>query len=106
MIRVEPVRLGADTVISIECQLPKTTLLVIQTNTGYIMCGALDIGLLRNKLQDRGILAARAVGVRTMEQLWDGTVESCTQAAENIGIDAGMPVREAVMRMLDAERTD
>ncbi|MCL6453598.1 MAG: DUF1805 domain-containing protein [Alicyclobacillus sp.] len=105
MIRVEPLHLDGDTVISIECQLPKTTLLILQTQTGYIMCGALDISLLREKLQHRGIIAARAVGVRTMDELWNGRIESCTQAAEAIGIGAGMPVQEALRRILNAERS-
>jgi len=104
MIKIEPVQLGTDTVVSIECQIPKTTLLVLQTKTGYIMCGALDVGLLREKLQDRGIIAARAVGVRTMDDLWNGAIESCTQAAEGLGIQPGMAVQEALRRMLDAER--
>ena len=33
------------------------------------MCGALDVGLLNEKLKDRKIIAGRAVGVRTIDQL-------------------------------------
>ena len=42
--------------------LPKTTLLTISNEHGYIMCGALDVGLLNEKLADRKIIAGRAVG--------------------------------------------
>lgn len=104
MIRVEPYTLGTDTVMAIEVQLPKTTLLVLQTKTGYVMCGALDVGLLREKLASRGIIGARAVGVRTMDDLWNGNIESCTQAAEALGIEPGMSVQDALKRMLDNER--
>ncbi|SEF94935.1 hypothetical protein SAMN02799616_01549 [Paenibacillus sp. UNC499MF] len=44
MMKVEPVELDGNTAIAIEVKLPKTTLLVVTTDKGYIMCGALDIG--------------------------------------------------------------
>ncbi|MCL6515430.1 DUF1805 domain-containing protein [Alicyclobacillus sp.] len=102
MVNMHPVRIGDVTAVAIEVRLPKTNLLAVTTGRGYVMCGALDIQLLRDKLADRGIVAARAVGVRTIEELIDGTVESCTQAAEAMGIQPGMPVREAVRRMVEA----
>lgn len=67
------------------------------------MCGALDVELLRTKLASRGILAARAVGVKTMEELLAGTVESCTQEAEARGIHEGMPIQEALIRMVSSD---
>ena len=100
MVKVEPRWIDAYPVIAVEVQLPKTTLLVLQSNHGYIMCGALDIQLLRDKLAHRGILAARAIGVRTLDELMDGTIESCTQAAESIGIVPGMPVQDAMLRII------
>ncbi|QSO54195.1 DUF1805 domain-containing protein [Alicyclobacillus curvatus] len=104
MLKVEPRKIGDDTVVSVEVKLPKTNLLVLATQTGYVMCGALDVGLLRTKLRERGVIAARAVGVRTMDDLWNGSIESCTQAAEAIGVHAGMPVQEALAKMIEAER--
>lgn len=67
------------------------------------MCGALDIDLLRTQLANRGIIAARAVGVRTIDDLLGGTVESCTQPAELLGIRSGMPIRDALVLMKLAE---
>lgn len=103
MVKVEPVWIGQYPVTSIEVKLPKTNLLILQTANGYVMCGALDIVLLREKLTDRGILAARAVGVKTMDELINGQVESCTQPAEALGIHTGMNVREALLRMIENE---
>jgi uncharacterized protein YunC (DUF1805 family) len=40
MMRVEPILLEGHTAIAIEVKLPKTTLLVVTTDKGYIMCGA------------------------------------------------------------------
>ncbi|WP_067932056.1 YunC family protein [Alicyclobacillus kakegawensis] len=99
MIHVAPLFLDDCAFIQIEVQLPKTNLLVIQCEQGYVMCGALDIRLLRERLASRNIVAARAIGVRTLDELLHGQVESCTQAAESLGITAGMPIREALLRM-------
>jgi uncharacterized protein YunC (DUF1805 family) len=104
VVRVEPRKLGDDTVMAIEVKLPKTNLLVFATETGYVMCGALDVSLLRSKLKQRGIIAARAVGVKTLDELWNGTVESCTQAAEALGISAGTRIQDALKIMIEAER--
>ncbi|WP_029423272.1 YunC family protein [Alicyclobacillus macrosporangiidus] len=101
MVKVQPVWIGDHAAVAIEVDLPKTNLLVITTDHGYVMCGALDIQLLRERLADRGIVAARAVGVRTLDELVNGTVESCTQAAESLGIRPGMSVRDALLRMME-----
>jgi uncharacterized protein YunC (DUF1805 family) len=106
MVTVQPITLEGYTFIATHVKLPKTNLLVVQSNLGYVMCGALDIPLLREKLSDRGIIAARAVGVKTMEELIDGIVESCTQAAEGIGIVNGMPIKEALVKMAEYELQD
>ncbi len=75
MIRVEPFSIGDRTVIGIEIKLPKTNFLAFTTDKGYIMCGALDVQLLNEKLSERKIIAGRAVGVRTLEQLLDAPLE-------------------------------
>lgn len=98
-VEVHPISVDGESFMSVQVKLPKTTLLTIQCDNGYVMCGALDILLLRTKLADRGIVAARATGVRTMEELLNGTVESCTQAAETIGIEPGLPIKDALLKM-------
>jgi len=67
---------------------------------GYIMCGALDVGLLNDKLKERKIIAGRAVGVRTLEELLNAPLESVTDEAENLGIKIGMSGIEALQRMV------
>ena len=103
MLRVEPVSIGKHEAISIEVKLPKTTLLAVTTKIGYIMCGALDVHLLNTRLADRRIVAGRALGVRTIEDLLQAPLESVTAEAESLGIAAGMTGREAVRIMLEAE---
>ncbi|MFC7443239.1 YunC family protein [Laceyella putida] len=100
MIAMRPFEIDGHAVLGIEVKLPKTTLLVITTDKGYIMCGALDVGLLNERLRDREIIAARAVGVRTLEQLLEAPLESVTHTAEEYGITAGMTGREALLKMI------
>lgn len=100
MVTVEPITIGDHVLVGVEVKLPKTTLLTINTSRGYIMCGALDVGLLNEKLSDRKIIAARAVGVRTLSQLLEAPMESVTIEAKNLGIVPGMTGSEALLRML------
>lgn len=64
LIQLKPMTIESQTVIGIEVKLPKTTLIAITTDIGYIMCGALDVGLLNERLASRQIVAGRAVGVK------------------------------------------
>ncbi|SES91302.1 YunC family protein [Paenibacillus sp. NFR01] len=100
MVTLEPVQVGGHTLVGVEVKLPKTTLLSISTEKGYIMCGALDVGLLNATLADRRIIAGRAVGVRTLPQLLAAPLESVTLEAEKLGIVPGMTGAEALLLML------
>ncbi|RXZ84334.1 DUF1805 domain-containing protein [Paenibacillaceae bacterium] len=87
------------TVLGVEVKLPKTTLLTLSTDKGYIMCGALDVTLLNERLKERHIVAGRAVGVRTLDELLEAPLESITHAAADLGITPGMSGREALRLM-------
>ncbi|SEM62288.1 Uncharacterized protein YunC, DUF1805 family [Mesobacillus persicus] len=100
MIEMTPIELNGHTFLGISVRLPKTNLLVVTSDKGYIMCGALDVALLNEKLKDRKVLAGRAVGVKTIEQLIEAPLESVTIEAENLGITAGMSGKEALKRMV------
>jgi len=100
MVTMEPISVGGHMLVGVEVKLPKTTLLTISTSRGYIMCGALDIGLLNDRLGDRKIIAGRAVGVRTLKELLESPLESVTSEAAALGIVPGMPGHEALLKML------
>lgn len=100
MVNMEPIVIDNRTFIAVSVKLPKTNLLAVMSDKGYIMCGALDVGLLNEKLSDRGILAGRAVGVRTIEQLLEAPLESVTVGAESLGITAGTIGKEALLKMI------
>ncbi|GIP27885.1 hypothetical protein J23TS9_30150 [Paenibacillus sp. J23TS9] len=100
MVTMEPIPVGEHTLVGVEVKLPKTTLLTISTSRGYIMCGALDVGLLNDRLGDRKIIAGRAVGVKTLKELLEAPLESVTMEAAVLGITPGMPGYEALLKML------
>ncbi|KGE18510.1 YunC family protein [Paenibacillus wynnii] len=100
MVTLEPIVVGDHIFLGVEVKLPKTTLLTISTSKGYIMCGALDVGLLNERLKERHIIAGRAVGVRTLPELLAAPLESVTLEAENLGILPGMTGADALLRMM------
>lgn len=100
MISAKPIQIGDRTVMGITVELPKTTLVIVTTDKGYIMCGALDVALLNERLRARNIIAGRATGVRTLEDLLEAPLESVTHTAEEMGIVPGMKGSDAIVRML------
>ncbi|MGJ7920121.1 YunC family protein [Neobacillus sp. LXY-4] len=100
MIDLLPININGHSFVGVSVKLPKTNLLVVTSDKGYIMCGALDVGLLNEKLKDRKIIAGRAVGVKTIEELLNAPLESITYEAEALGITKGMIGREALLKML------
>ncbi|AMA71958.1 MULTISPECIES: YunC family protein [Aneurinibacillus] len=100
MIEMRPLLLNGHQVTAVSVQLPKTNLLIITTEKGYIMCGALDIALLNERLASRGIIAGRALDVRTIEQLLEAPLESVTTAAAEQGIVPGMKGKDAILAMM------
>ncbi|MBS4208518.1 DUF1805 domain-containing protein [Bacillus sp. FJAT-50079] len=100
MVSVTPIMIEGHTFIATSVSLPKTTLLTVSNDVGYIMCGALDVALLNDRLKDRKIIAGRAVGVKTIEQLLEAPLESVTTASEEIGITKGMIGKDALLKMV------
>jgi uncharacterized protein YunC (DUF1805 family) len=100
LIDLKPIEINGHTFLAVTVLLPKTTLLAVTSEKGYIMCGALDVSLLNEKLKDRKIIAGRAVGVRTIEQLLDAPLESVTWEAEELGIYQGMIGKDALLKMI------
>jgi uncharacterized protein YunC (DUF1805 family) len=100
MVTMTPVVIDNQQFTAITVKLPKTNFMAVTNDKGYIMCGALDVALLNEKLKDRGIIAGRAVGVRTIEQLLEAPLESVTIEAENKGIHVGMKGKDALLKMI------
>lgn len=100
MVSMTPIVIDGNQFTAITVALPKTNFMAVTSEKGYIMCGALDVALLNEKLKDRGIIAGRAVGVRTIDQLLEAPLESVTYEAEKLGIKAGTKGKDALLLML------
>lgn len=100
LVSLETLVIEGHSFTAISVCLPKTTLLTISNDNGYIMCGALDVELLNRQLKDRNIIAGRAVGVKTIDQLLKAPLESVTFEAERLGIYEGMIGEEALLKMI------
>lgn len=99
MITVNPLEIDGMFFTAITVELPKTNLLMISNDVGYIMCGALDVDVLNEKLADRHVIAARAVGVRTIDDLLHAPLEKVTNASKSFGWKVGMIGKEALGRI-------
>lgn len=97
MMTVEPLLLEGKPFTAVTVVLPKTTLLVVSNDVGYIMCGALDVDLLNEKLADRNIISGRAVGVKTIEQLLAAPLEKVTEASAAYGWKPGIKGKDALL---------
>lgn len=96
MVEMRPIDIAGHMAVAIEVDLPKTHLAMVATDIGYVMCGALDVNLLNTVLKSRGIVAGRAVGVRSVEQLLEAPLESLTDGMRQLGAYEGMSCREAL----------
>lgn len=80
-----------------EIYLPKTTLLIIATEKGFVMCGALDTAIYSTpKMIERGVLCAKALGVKNIYELYNARVASASFAFYELGIKDGMEIKEAL----------
>lgn len=102
MLEMSPIIIDGHQFTAVQMKLPKTNFMAVTNEKGYIMCGALDVALFNSneKLRERKIIAGRAVGVRTIDQLINAPLESVTYAAEELGITVGMTGREALLKMI------
>lgn len=99
MITVNPVEIEGKLFKAVRVELPKTNLLMISNDIGYIMCGALDVDLLNRMLSDREVIAARAVGVRTIDELLHAPLEMITDASKAYGWEVGMSGKAALSKL-------
>src|SRR5699024_7174031 len=75
MITVNPLEIEGVIFTAGRVELPKTNLLMISNGVGDIMCAALDVDVLNEKLHARQVIAGRAMGVRTIDELLDAPLD-------------------------------
>lgn len=101
MITINPLEIDGMQFTAVSVELPKTTLLTISNEVGYIMCAALDVAIFDEvpKLKERQVIAGRALGVRTIDQLLHAPLEKITDASKDYGWEVGMTGREALLKI-------
>ncbi|HLR79883.1 MAG TPA: DUF1805 domain-containing protein [Bacillota bacterium] len=100
MITVNPLEVDGLIFTAMRVELPKTNLLMIANEVGYIMCAALDVDVLNEKLADREVIAGRAEGVRTIDDLLHAPLQKITHAAaQQYGWEEGMVGKDALLRI-------
>ncbi|TMN21270.1 DUF1805 domain-containing protein [Lentibacillus cibarius] len=99
MVTVTPIEMDGMNFTAVTVKLPKTNLLVVSNDIGYIMCGALDVDLFNEALADRKTVAGRARGVKTIDQLLDAPLEKVTNASSAYGWEPGITGKEALMKL-------
>lgn len=99
MVTLSPLSLDDTTVTAVTVELPGTRLVAIEAKRGYIMCGALDIEVLNTRLAARKVVAGRAFGIRSPDDLLAAPLVDVTDAARELGIAPGMTGREALRLM-------
>ncbi|MFD1361475.1 YunC family protein [Lentibacillus salinarum] len=99
MITVNPLEVEGMHYTAVTVELPKTNLLVISNEVGYIMCGALDVDLLNKVLADRKVIAGRATGVKTIDELLHAPLQKITDASKAYGWKPGMTGKDALLKI-------
>lgn len=101
MITINPLEVDGMHFTAIRVELPKTNLLMISNEVGYIMCAALDVEILNTALAEREVIAGRARGVRTIDDLLHAPLEKVTDSAiEQYGWAVGMTGKEALLKIV------
>ncbi len=81
---------------TLEVALDHTTLLIIEGYGGFVMCGALDVEIYNSpKMIARGVICGKAIGVKTIEELYQAELAEVCQYAKAIGWEPGTRVYEA-----------
>ncbi|UJL45195.1 DUF1805 domain-containing protein [Virgibacillus sp. NKC19-16] len=102
MITVNPLEVEGIIFTAVKVELPKTNLLVISNDVGYIMCAALDVDFFNEneKLRKREVIAGRAEGVRTIDELLNAPLAKITDASkEAYGWEEGMIGKDALVKI-------
>ena len=92
---IESIELVNGTALGLKMDMEHAPLLVIRAPRGFVMCGYLDISM-AERLDD---VAVKVTGVRNFEDVLASGVVEATPAAIDLGIELGMPARQALERM-------
>lgn len=90
MFKHKKIKIGKKYIEAILISLQKKNLILLKGTKGYVMCGYLNLEV-ADKFED---VAAKIVGVSSIEQALRASVHSCTLSAKRLGIHKNQPIKE------------
>lgn len=80
---------------TLEVDLGNTTLLILEGYNAFAMCGALNVDVYNSeKMKSRNVICIRALGVKTIEELYEAKAVEISEAGINKGLALGMSVKD------------
>ena len=93
LVSVKQLDVRGKSVLGVEIQLPNSPPLVLLIGEkGFVMCGYLNI----EAAERAGAMAARVVGVRSVEDVLDKEIVEVTSKARENGLAPGRRVRDVL----------
>lgn len=81
---------------TLEVSLDNTTLLILQGYNAFAMCGALDVKIYNTpRMMERNVICFKAVGVKTLEELYEAEIADLSASAIASGLQKGMKIKNA-----------
>ncbi|UCG44608.1 MAG: DUF1805 domain-containing protein [Candidatus Bathyarchaeota archaeon] len=97
MIRVAPLKVDNRIVTGLKVELPDSPpLLMIIGETGFIMCGFLNI----DAAEQANVAAAMVCGVKNFDDMLKAEIKAATSRAQSKGITYGIRGKEAIKLLL------
>lgn len=90
VIDVKEIKVKDKLILGIKIDLPGAPLVVLRGEKGFVMCGYLNMNVV-NKL---GVIAVKASGVKSIEDILEKNAEEVSNKALEVGIKCGMKIKE------------
>jgi len=92
MFEHQKIRIGRRYIEAISINLQSKNFILLKGSKGYVMCGYLNLSA-AEKFND---VAAKVVGVSSIQQALEARVYSCSRQAKKLGIFPGQSIKEAL----------
>ena len=81
---------------TLEVDFGNTTFYILTGYGGFAMCGALNVDVYNSeKMKDRRVICMRALGVHSLEELYEAKIAEVSSYALSLGITKEMRVSDA-----------
>lgn len=89
---------------ALEVELPNTTLLILEGYGGFVMCGALDVGIYNTqRMIERKVICAKAIGVKSIDELYNAHIYESSIYAQSLGLVPSMLVYDFFKKLSKEE---